>query len=297
MHRSGLVASNVSALRAARSGSAPQRVDGACKLTFRPVGRDGTALGELYQRAPCRVLFPQCEPGEPPQAVMLTTSGGLTAGDRTDVRIQVASGAQATIATQAAERIYRASEADAEVNADINLLIGERAWGEWLAQETILYDGARLRRSLRADVACSGRLLALESVVFGRTAMREGFDTGFLHDAWQIRRDGVPVWADALHLDGDVRGLRAAPFGFGTNTACGTLLYVGEDAVRHLESVRGRLDGCPVSGAATVLDGVLIARVIAERADELRIVLAALAAHVRHAAGGWAAGMPRVWNC
>jgi urease accessory protein len=256
-----------------------------------------TALADLYQRAPCRVLFPDPETGEPTQVVLLTTSGGLTGGDRTDVAVQIGPQACTTITTQAAERIYRSRDASCHVEARIELQVGAGAWAEWLAQETILYDGARLRRNFAAQVASSGRLLALESVVFGRTAMNERFDSGLLHDGWQIRRAGRLVWADALHLQGDIRRQRAEAFGFGTNAACATLLYVGEDAELRRETVRNMLSAHGASGAATVLDGVLITRVLAERADELRAVLVALAAALRRSAGGWPARMPRVWHC
>ena len=47
-----------------------------------------TRLADLYQRAPCRVLFPDVDAGQPPQAVMLTTSGGLTGGDRLSLQIE-----------------------------------------------------------------------------------------------------------------------------------------------------------------------------------------------------------------
>jgi urease accessory protein len=297
LHRSCVIAERGSAPRATIATAAPQRVDGACRVVLDRTPEGTTALRDLYQRAPCRVLFPDSETGEPPQVVLLTTSGGLTGGDRTHVTIRVGPSACATITTQAAERIYRSRDASCHVDARIDLEVGAGAWVEWLAQETILYDGARLRRRFAAEVAVSGRLLALESVVFGRIAMHEQFDGGLLHEAWHIRRASRPVWTDALHLQGDIRRLRAEPFGFGTNAACATLLYVGEDAELQRETVRNMLNARGASGAATVLDGVLITRVLAERAEELRAILMALAAALRHSAGGWPARLPRVWHC
>jgi len=85
-----------------------QRVDGEARIAFRRRADGVVALADLYQRAPCRVLFPTTEAGEPVQAVLLTTSGGLTGGDRTRVSVSVEPGARATITTQAAEKIYRA---------------------------------------------------------------------------------------------------------------------------------------------------------------------------------------------
>jgi urease accessory protein len=274
-----------------------QRVDGAARLELKRAGDGRTALSDLYQRAPCRVLFPAPETGDPLLAVLLTTSGGLTGGDCTDVAAIVGPQACATVTTQAAEKIYRALATDRETRVRVEVSVAAGAWAEWLAQETILFDGARLRRTLRADVAASGRLLALESMVFGRTEMGERFESGRLHDAWYVTRDGRPVWIDALRLEGDVGRLRAAPFGLGTCVAYSTLLYVGADAAEHLDFARDSLACSGGLGAATVFDGVLIVRAMADRAHDLRVAMAVLAAGLRHEAGGWPARLPRVWSC
>lgn len=279
------------------AGGAYQRVDGATRLELRRAEDGRTALADLYQRAPCRVLFPTPEAAEPALAVLLTTSGGLTGGDRTEVTVIVGSQACATVTTQAAEKIYRAVDDGSEVRMQFDLEIGAGAWAEWLAQETILFDGARLRRTFCAEVAVTGRLLALESVVLGRTEMGERFDSGLLHDAWRISRDGHLVWVDALHLEGDIEWLRTRPFGFGTCVAFSTLVYVGADAAKRLEAARSMLAETGGLGAATVLDGVLLVRAMAERAHELRAVMMTIAAGLRRAAGSWPARLPRVWHC
>jgi urease accessory protein len=177
-----------------------QRVDGEARIAFRRNAAGRTTLADLYQRAPCRVMFPDTEPDEPLQSVLLTTSGGLTGGDRTNVAVTIEAGARATLTSQAAEKIYRALPATGDARVQVEMQVGPAAWAEWLAQETIVFEGSRLRRSFAADVAPSGRLLAVESIVFGRTAMGEQFDTGLLHDAWRISRSGKLIWADALHL-------------------------------------------------------------------------------------------------
>jgi len=68
-----------------------QRASGESRVAFDL--RDGrTRLGDLYQRDPCRVLFPQSEPGEPTQAVLLTTSGGVTDGDSLKMAVEIGPG-------------------------------------------------------------------------------------------------------------------------------------------------------------------------------------------------------------
>jgi urease accessory protein len=272
-------------------------VDGAARIEFARAQDGRTVLADLYQRAPCRVLFPTPDPGDPLQAVLLTTSGGLTGGDRTNVTIGTGRGACATVTTQAAERIYRASDARSEARIGLALRVGDGAWAECLAQETLLFDGARLRRTFTAEVAATGRLLALESAVFGRAAMGESFDTGLLHDAWQITRDGRLVWEDAVHLEGDIGRIRAEPFGFGTSIAYATLIYIGADAAAQLGTVREIVASVGGLNAATVIDPVLLVRGMSARPHELRDTMIRLVSALRRAAGAWPARLPRVWNC
>jgi urease accessory protein len=274
-----------------------QRVDGASRLVYRRDVQGLTRLADLYQRAPCRVLFPSVEAGEPAQAVMLTTSGGLTGGDRLAIAAEAGAGTRLTLTTQAAEKLYRALPGDEPTRIDIRVQVGEGAWMEWLAQETILFERSKLRRSFNAELAPRGRLLAVESLVFGRTAMGESFGTGALHDAWRIRRDGRLVWADAMQMQGEVAALRARPFGFGTARACATLVYVGDDAATLLPPLRERLQGLAARIAATSFDGLLIVRVLAEDAADMRTAVRVAAGALRSLAAGLPERLPKVWDC
>ena len=83
-----------------------QRASGESRVTF-DLRSGKTRLGDLYQRDPCRVLFPKSEPGEPPQAVMITTSGGVTGGDALRMSVEIGPDAEAVATTQAAKKLYR----------------------------------------------------------------------------------------------------------------------------------------------------------------------------------------------
>src|SRR5690349_9793316 len=242
-----------------------QRGDGAAIVGFAG-GPRGTTLARLYQRAPCRVLFP-AGPGDP-EAVVVTISGGLAGGDRIALELAAGAGASACVSTQSMEKIYRALDAPCDVEVAARVEAG--ATLAWLPQETILFDGARLRRRTAVDVAAGGRFLGCEGVVLGRRARGERFTHGLLHEAWRIRRDGRLVWADALRLDGDVAATVAAPSGFAD----------AED-----ERLRG---------GASLVNGVLLARLLGS-AVAVRAVLVRLLTALRAALGGPAA-MPRVWQ-
>jgi urease accessory protein len=164
----------------------PSSTQGSARLAF--VRRGTTQLAELFQQAPLRVLRPRVRPGEPPCAVLVNTSGGIVGGDVLRVAARLEAGASAVITSQAAEKAYRSAGRDARFAVD--LALAERTWLEWLPQETILFDGARLRRSLRVDLDPGAALLAADMLVFGRPARGETYARGLLRDRIELRVGG-----------------------------------------------------------------------------------------------------------
>ena len=270
-----------------------QRGDGAAEIVFARRGA-ATALAHLYQRTPCRVLFPHVATAEPPVAALLTTSGGIAGGDRMRIAVSVADAASAAVTTAAAEKVYGSLGPDARI--EIALTVGPRGWLEWLPQETILFDRARLVRRVAADIAQGGRLLAAEMMVFGRTARGEVFGQGLLHEGWRLHVAGRLAWADALRLEGDVLGTLDSPAAFAGARALATVAYVGADAVGHLPLARRLAEDEACRGGASVVNGVLLARFLGRRADAVRAAVARYVSALRHAAAGWAPAMPALWN-
>jgi urease accessory protein len=270
-----------------------QRANGALRLQIQAKG-GRNALHTLYQQAPCRALMPDAEPGAPLEAVLVNSSGGLVGGDRLDIEVGVGPRSWATLTSQAAEKLYRSTGADTQVTT--RLSVGAGAWAEWLPQETILFDGARLRRRLTIDLAADARLLAAEMVVFGRAARGESFTRGFLHDSWAIRRDTRLVWADAIRLDGDIAVQRSRAFGFGNAAGYATLVHAGPAAASFLPVAREIAAAAPAEGGATLVNGLLLLRFIADDAMRLRASVIAAAGDLRAAIAGLPARLPRVWQ-
>ena len=267
-----------------------QRASGESRVAFDL--RDGrTRLGDLYQRDPCRVLFPQSEPGEPPQAVHLTTSGGVTDGDSLRMAIEVGPGAAAVATTQAAEKIYRAAKGGGHCAIDVAVRVAEGAALEWLPQETIVFEGARLKRRTVAEVEPGGSLLACEMVVLGRAASGETFTKGLLLNSWSVRRTSRLAWTDTLRVEGQT----PAGAGFGMANALATVIGVWDVPQPHFEKARALLEAAAPQTAAdvragvTLVNGVMVARLLGE------------ATAVRHAAIRFLTEfrgrrLPRVWH-
>lgn len=254
-----------------------------------------TGIRDMKQVAPARLLFPDGRDGDFPLVVTATTSGGLTGGDSMALDVRLEADAAATIVPQAAEKLYRALDEDGPTRIATRIRLEAGATCEWLAQEAILFDRSRMRRTLEADLAPDARMLAMEMLVLGRGAMGEVYSHGLIHDSWRIRRDGRLIWADALHVDGDFAQIGAAPFSFGSARAVATLVYAGADATDHLHLARDLMEG-PGSGA-TSFDGLLILRMTHEDPQTLRKDVMRAASLLRAGIFGLSPSMPTICYC
>ncbi|NQV82997.1 MAG: urease accessory protein UreD [Rhodospirillales bacterium] len=270
-------------------------VHGAAEIGF-TVKQGETRLEHLYQHDPLRVMFPTPPAGEPPCAVLITTSGGMVGGDRLDISVTAGPDTTAMAMAGAAEKVYRSAGEDSRIN--VRLSVQQNGCLEWLPQETILFDGARLRRRTIVDLQPGARILAGEILVFGRIASGERMSQGLIREAWELRRDGRLVWADALHLDGDMEAVFANPACFDGATAMATAIYSGDDAAQYLEQARALLgEGTEhLRCGATVINGVLVLRWLGRDAEPLRRAFGKFWAAFRHASGSLPATLPRLWN-
>lgn len=204
---------------------------------------------------------------------MINTAGGLTGGDRLSWTFCAGEATKLTCTSQACERIYRSRDGEpARLSAKIDVAKAARV--NWMPQETILFDGCALERSLEVDLAPDASLLVVEALVFGRAAMGETVRRVSLRDRWTIRRDGRIAFADAVCFVGDDMEdqLRRGAVTQG-HRALATVVFVAPDAERQLDHVRARFPGV----ASSAFAGKLLARLTANEAHDLRKMLVPLA--------------------
>lgn len=243
---------------------------------------------DLAQSGAARLLFPAVAAGGPLEAVVVNTAGGLTGGDRFRVSIRAEAGATVVTTTQAGEKVYRSTGAAATLSTTLTAKAGASL--AWLPQETILFEGSCIRRSLDATIADDATLLAAEMVVLGRGAMGERLTNGAFRDSWRIRRDGRLVFADATRLAGNLRAEIARPATLNGATSFATVLMVAPGAPERLAELRALLDRSDVEAGASAFDGLLVCRLVAVEVRALRSTLQSIIALL----GGRAP--PRVWS-
>jgi urease accessory protein len=216
----------------------------------------------LREEGAAKFRLPATLPGRPFEAIAINTSGGVTGGDDFAYDVAARSGATLVATTQAAEKVYRAEGAPARIAVNLAAEAGSRL--SWLPQETILFDGAALNRTVTANIAADARLLIVESVVFGRTEMGEREIAPRFHDRWRISRDGRLVYADDFRVENAVPG---SPAAFADARAFATILLVAPDAEKHLEETREAFGD---RGGVSTWHGKLVARLLAPDGFNLR---------------------------
>lgn len=239
------------------------RARGTLDLTTKPRG-PRSAIDRLRTSGCLRALFPRSDVAV--EAIVINTSGGLTGGDSLSLNAGAGAGSQLTLTTQAAERAYRASADVARVDTRLTAQAGSAL--QWLPQELILFEGARLRRRLRVDLAADARLLLAEPVIFGRTAMGERLRDVVFSDRIAVWRDGAPLYLDGLDLRGDLEDAMARPALGGGAGAMASLVYVAPDAEAHLDPLRAMMPD--TGGVSLMRDDLLVVRLLASDSLELR---------------------------
>jgi urease accessory protein len=244
-----------------------------------------TRRARVHEAGALRVRCPGPASGEL-EAVIVNTAGGMAGGDRFALDVTVGADAHLVVTTAAAEKIYRTIEPDTTV--DVTLTVATGGALTWLPQETILFNRARLRRTIDVDLADDARLILAEAVIFGRTAMGEHVEHGLLHDRWRVRRGGRLAYAESVRLDGGIAAKLAEPAVAKGGVAMASVLVIPGDeatvsAVRALgEHPRGEVGASAWNGLAAV-------RLVATDGAALRHDLVAVLATLRGAA------LPRLW--
>jgi len=177
---------------AARAG-APGR--GA--LAFARVA-GATALVRCQARSPLKILVPR-QRGRSAWAFLATYGGGLVAGDRIEVTIEVGPGAVAMLSTQAETKVYRsppglscAQVLRAQVARDGVLLL--------LPDPVSPFAGARYVQEQQLELEEGASLLYLDALVAGRAARGEQWAFEEYRSRTEVKVRGDLLLGDALVL-------------------------------------------------------------------------------------------------
>ena len=253
---------------------AGNRATGRVELAV-AAGRAGSQRTRVHEAGSLRARFPHAAGGAL-EAVLVNVAGGMTGGDRFGFDIEVGAGASLTVTTAAAEKIYRSLGPDCEIA--VKLEVGAGGALAWLPQETILFDRARLRRSIDVELARDARLTLAEGGVFGRTAMGETVKSGSYCDRWRVRVGGSLLFADQVRLDGGIAQTLTERAVAGGGAAAASVLQIPGDE-ESVAAVRAVQQDALGEIGASAWNGLALIRLVAAdgaalRHDLMRVLMA-----------------------
>jgi len=244
-----------------------------------------TRRGRVHEQGAWRLRCPGPPAGEL-EAMIVNTAGGMAGGDQLALDFSVGPGARLLVTSAAAEKVYRTLGSETLITARLDVAPG----GElaWLPQETILFDRARLRRTIEVDLAADARLLLAEAVILGRSGMGESVTEGLWLDRWRVRRAGTLLHAETVRLDGNVAAKLAQGAVAKGGVAMATVLCVPGDETM-VAAARAASQNCRGEVGASAWNGLAVVRLVAPDGAALRHDLACVLTTIR---GG---RLPRLW--
>lgn len=256
-----------------------------------------TRLVKVWHQAPLKVQRPFYPEGpDICHTVLIHTAGGMVGGDRLKYRLTVAPQAHAVMTTAAASKIYGTQVKLTE--QVINLDIAENASVEWLPQETILFNQAQFKQTLKVNLAPHAGWLGWDIYRFGRTARGERFVEGQWRSQTEVWRGGVPLWIDRQWLPASP-SILDHPHGLNQCPVVGTFAWIGKevdrDFVQQLRALWMQLGLSGEVGVTRVQEGV-ICRYRGQSTAEVRQWFTQVWHLVRFYALGQPACPVRVWQ-
>ncbi|MDM5180155.1 urease accessory protein UreD [Massilia sp. DJPM01] len=261
-------------------------------LRLRFAGDAGTTrLMERVHSGPLRVQKPLYPEG--PRichAIIVHPPGGVVGGDRLSVGIGAGAATHAFLTSPGAAKWYRANGKVSRQEVLIDA--GAGAAVEWMPQEAIFFNGARVALEQRVELAADASYIGCDILCFGRRASGETFDNGTISQHTQIRRGGKLLWWEQGALHGGSAAMHS-PLGLNGASVCATLVGVGKPAGGALIDAMRALDPAL---AITQIKSVFVARYLGNDSESARRAIFSVWQLLRPHLLGCAAPLPRIWN-
>ncbi len=273
--------------RSALAGELTLMAGGGGELTVVRTARGASVFSVCRAESPLKILKPRNH-GSAAWAIIATFGGGLVAGDKIALSVDVEPGASLFLGSQSSQKAFRGASATrllARVREGALLVV----WPDPLA----CFGGADHVQDTLIEVDEGGSVVVLDSFTAGRPAHEAPFSFESLSMRTWVSHSGVPAFIDGVRL---ARGLMprfgamrafATVFAMGPRAELGPVIGAGAAPVvppgcHDVVSPGGR----DVVATAHALDGGrAIVRVAATRADGMTQALAPFMQAIAHELG------------
>ncbi len=260
------------------------------KLGF-TAGENRTLLAERQRHGPLSVQRPFYPEGDVCHVYILHPPGGVVGGDQIEQDVRVDAGAAALITTPGATKFYRSAGEDALVTNRLSV-IGSL---EWLPQETIVFDKARIRQRTLIDLSEEASFIGWEMICLGRPASDHWFEEGSAAFSMQVQQNGKLILNERLPVTASLS--LTSPACLRGHFFTATMLVT--PISQHQIEVISRYFSKQVKDellTTTLLDNLLVIRYLGDQPNQCRKHFESLWKILRQEVLQRSPTPPRIWN-
>jgi urease accessory protein len=169
--------------------------------------RARTVLHVAEQRQPLKVVRAFQQEGGAALSHIHNLSGGILAGDRLSLDLDIGPRAQAQVTSTGATRLYRSRAGTSAAEFTTRARVKRGAMLEYLPDPLIPFAESRFHQDTVVTLEDGAGLFWWETVAPGREAHGEMFSYDALRFRFELRAEGVPIALDHSHLDPVARPL------------------------------------------------------------------------------------------
>ena len=250
-----------------------------------------TRLTERAHSGPLRVQKPLYPEGARIcHAIVVHPPGGVVGGDELAVDAQAGASTHAFLTSPGATKWYRANGRVSRQR--LLLAAGPGAAIEWMPQESIFFNGARVELDQDVELAADASFIGCDIVCLGRRASGERFEAGSIGQRLRIRRGGKLIWWEQGRITAGA-AMMSSPLGLDGASVCATLIGVGKPVPVAL---LGAMRAADPQLALSQVKSVFVARYLGDDSETARRAIVAVWQALRPHLLGCAAPIPRIWN-
>jgi len=251
-----------------------------------------TVLGKCEHFGPLRVQRPFYPEGHLAHIYILHPPGGVVGGDQLNIKINVQQNAQALCTTPGSGKFYLSAGAWAEFNQTLKIESGASL--EWLPQENILFAGAKVKTRTKIELQDDAKFIGWEVNCLGRPSSGEIFEHGAFDSQLEFYHNQTLILVENQRVLN--QQMLTAAAGLRGQAMQATLLAFPCDE-NHLEAARHTLTelNATTLSAVTLIDGLLVMRVLSHRNENLKQQLICIWETLRPLLLGRDAVAPRIW--
>jgi len=241
-------------------------------------------------------LYPEGE--QVCHGVIIHPPGGVAGGDALALNISLGNNSHALLTTPGAGKWYKANGQQASQHLQFN--VHAAACLEWLPQENILFDGAKIKFSAEVNLAEDAKYVGWEILCFGRQAQLECWQTGSLNQGLSIRRNQALIWNERTCLKPYHALIESVVGLHGNAVSASFVIAAGAVPASVLEACRAIQPKLTLDSQAkygmTALPEIFAARYVGQSAQCARQYFEALWQILRPWYAGREVTRPRIWN-